>query len=155
MDGAGTASYSRLQIEVIHDDGSMPLWARGLDPAVALAERAVAHGDHETLRPVHRAAAALVRTGGNQSVTLGMRAGGEKDEDGNQQHMPGQGLQRFPRFPFTPWDVVDVCTICLQEVGVGEEVVRLPCLGVFHTEEIEVWLSDHATCPTHVTANVD
>lgn len=154
VDGAGTASPSRLRIEYIHDDRSMPLWARGLDPAVAPADRAAAPGDLETPRSVQRAGTALGRTGGNQSVTPGMRAEGEDDEDGNQQQLPGQLLQRFPRFSITHWDVADVCAICLQEVGVGEEVVRLPCLYVFHTEEIEVWLSDHATCPTHVTTNV-
>lgn len=39
------------------------------------------------------------------------------------------------------------CSICMESVGVGDEVTQLPCLHWFHGQCIEMWLSQHNTCP--------
>lgn len=39
------------------------------------------------------------------------------------------------------------CTVCIDEVKVGEEVVFLPCKHWFHEECATMWLKEHNTCP--------
>ncbi|KAH9909120.1 hypothetical protein F4778DRAFT_214123 [Xylariomycetidae sp. FL2044] len=39
------------------------------------------------------------------------------------------------------------CTICIDEMGVGEDVVVLPCNHWFHEECVVLWLKEHNTCP--------
>jgi E3 ubiquitin-protein ligase RNF115/126 len=39
------------------------------------------------------------------------------------------------------------CTICMDEVELGEEVTRLYCKHWFHTPCISFWLKEHNTCP--------
>ncbi|KAI3433741.1 hypothetical protein D9Q98_003548 [Chlorella vulgaris] len=40
------------------------------------------------------------------------------------------------------------CPICMDEFGVGDEVLALPCRHVFHPLCVAPWLSDNNTCPT-------
>lgn len=39
------------------------------------------------------------------------------------------------------------CSICMEEVVVGEEVTYLPCTHWFHHPCIAAWLGEHDTCP--------
>jgi E3 ubiquitin-protein ligase RNF115/126 len=39
------------------------------------------------------------------------------------------------------------CSICMDEVELGEEVTELPCHHWFHGQCIKMWLSEHDTCP--------
>ncbi|KAI8635216.1 hypothetical protein F5Y19DRAFT_4517 [Xylariaceae sp. FL1651] len=39
------------------------------------------------------------------------------------------------------------CTICIDEVKVGDEVVVLPCKHWFHQECANLWLKQHNSCP--------
>jgi len=39
------------------------------------------------------------------------------------------------------------CTICIDEVKVGDEVVVLPCRHWFHEECASLWLKQHNSCP--------
>ncbi|KAI1151857.1 hypothetical protein F4825DRAFT_339516 [Nemania diffusa] len=39
------------------------------------------------------------------------------------------------------------CTICIDEVKVGDEVVVLPCKHWFHEECASLWLKQHNSCP--------
>lgn len=39
------------------------------------------------------------------------------------------------------------CSICMDEVNIGEEVTMLPCNHWFHHQCISAWLSEHDTCP--------
>jgi Ring finger domain len=39
------------------------------------------------------------------------------------------------------------CTICMDEVAVGDVVTELYCKHWFHTQCITVWLNEHDTCP--------
>ncbi|KAI1177486.1 hypothetical protein F4777DRAFT_207415 [Nemania sp. FL0916] len=39
------------------------------------------------------------------------------------------------------------CTICIDEVKVGDEVVVLPCGHWFHEECASLWLKQHNSCP--------
>ncbi|KAF2193201.1 hypothetical protein K469DRAFT_552121 [Zopfia rhizophila CBS 207.26] len=39
------------------------------------------------------------------------------------------------------------CSICMDEVNIGEEVSELPCHHWFHHPCVAAWLSEHDTCP--------
>ena len=39
------------------------------------------------------------------------------------------------------------CTICIDEMHVGDEVTVLPCNHWFHGECVVLWLKEHNTCP--------
>lgn len=39
------------------------------------------------------------------------------------------------------------CTICIDEMRVGDEVTVLPCKHWFHGECVILWLKEHNTCP--------
>ncbi|KAF3768030.1 hypothetical protein M406DRAFT_275805, partial [Cryphonectria parasitica EP155] len=39
------------------------------------------------------------------------------------------------------------CTICLDEMNIGDEVTVLPCKHWFHGECVVLWLNEHNTCP--------
>ncbi|RYP55050.1 hypothetical protein DL768_000366 [Monosporascus sp. mg162] len=39
------------------------------------------------------------------------------------------------------------CTICIDEVSVGDEVTALPCKHWFHNDCVVLWLKQHNTCP--------
>lgn len=46
------------------------------------------------------------------------------------------------------------CTICIDEVRVGDEVLVLPCKHWFHEECASLWLKQHNSCPV-CRANID
>ena len=39
------------------------------------------------------------------------------------------------------------CSVCMDNVGVGDEVTMLPCKHWFHGECVGAWLKEHDTCP--------
>lgn len=39
------------------------------------------------------------------------------------------------------------CSICMDEVNLGEEVTVLPCKHWFHHACVSAWLQEHDTCP--------
>ncbi|KAF2004695.1 hypothetical protein P154DRAFT_36530 [Amniculicola lignicola CBS 123094] len=39
------------------------------------------------------------------------------------------------------------CSICMDEVNIGEEVTELPCHHWFHHGCVAMWLAEHDTCP--------
>lgn len=39
------------------------------------------------------------------------------------------------------------CSICMDEVNIGEEVTVLPCKHWFHHQCVSAWLGEHDTCP--------
>lgn len=39
------------------------------------------------------------------------------------------------------------CTICIDELHLGDEVTALPCKHWFHGECVVPWLREHNTCP--------
>ncbi|KAF1361545.1 hypothetical protein EJ07DRAFT_45549, partial [Lizonia empirigonia] len=39
------------------------------------------------------------------------------------------------------------CSICMDEVNIGEEVTELPCKHWFHHPCVSAWLTEHDTCP--------
>jgi E3 ubiquitin-protein ligase RNF115/126 len=39
------------------------------------------------------------------------------------------------------------CSICMDEVNIGEEVTELPCKHWFHHMCVSAWLTEHDTCP--------
>ncbi|KAI9718557.1 MAG: hypothetical protein M1812_004008 [Candelaria pacifica] len=45
------------------------------------------------------------------------------------------------------------CSVCMEEVPIGEEVTLLPCSHWFHHDCIAMWLKEHDTCP-HCRAGI-
>lgn len=39
------------------------------------------------------------------------------------------------------------CSICMDEVNIGEQVAELPCRHWFHHACVAAWLAEHDTCP--------
>uniref|UniRef100_A0A2P2KVJ6 RING-type E3 ubiquitin transferase n=1 Tax=Rhizophora mucronata TaxID=61149 RepID=A0A2P2KVJ6_RHIMU len=39
------------------------------------------------------------------------------------------------------------CSVCLEQVNVGEVIRTLPCLHQFHASCIDPWLRQQGTCP--------
>jgi E3 ubiquitin-protein ligase RNF115/126 len=39
------------------------------------------------------------------------------------------------------------CSICMDEVNIGEQVTELPCKHWFHHQCVSAWLKEHDTCP--------
>lgn len=39
------------------------------------------------------------------------------------------------------------CTICLSEFETGEDVRRLPCMHLFHSDCVDKWLKTNKKCP--------
>jgi E3 ubiquitin-protein ligase RNF115/126 len=39
------------------------------------------------------------------------------------------------------------CSICMDEVNIGEQVTELPCHHWFHHACVAAWLAEHDTCP--------
>lgn len=39
------------------------------------------------------------------------------------------------------------CTICIDDIKIGDEVTVLPCKHWFHGECVVLWLKEHNTCP--------
>ena len=42
---------------------------------------------------------------------------------------------------------VNKCSICLEEFKNGDLIRRLPCMHIFHTQEIDTWLRQNHVCP--------
>jgi division protein 1 len=40
------------------------------------------------------------------------------------------------------------CTVCMDDVHTGDEVVMLPCSHWFHETGASAWLNEQNTCPT-------
>lgn len=62
-----------------------------------------------------------------------------------------EAIASLPKVPVTTDMLGDngkaECSICMDEVQVGETVVKLPCSHWFHGQCIEAWLGEHDTCP--------
>ncbi|KAF2650812.1 hypothetical protein K491DRAFT_608127 [Lophiostoma macrostomum CBS 122681] len=60
-------------------------------------------------------------------------------------------IESLPRKPVTIDMLGDDgradCSICMDEVNIGEEVAELPCHHWFHHQCISAWLGEHDTCP--------
>lgn len=76
-----------------------------------------------------------------------------------EQHQTGNApgpaseaaIRSLPTRPITKEDGGDSgsadCSICMDEVPVGDSVTVLPCSHWFHHDCIRAWLGEHDTCP--------
>ena len=76
-----------------------------------------------------------------------------------EQHQAGNApgpasdaaIKALPSRPITTSDQGESgkaeCSICMDEVPLGENVTELPCHHWFHFDCIKAWLGEHDTCP--------
>lgn len=64
---------------------------------------------------------------------------------------PPEAIRALPRKGATNEMMGDTgtaeCSICMDNVAKGDEVLILPCKHWFHPPCIEAWLNEHDTCP--------
>ncbi|EON63618.1 hypothetical protein W97_02846 [Coniosporium apollinis CBS 100218] len=76
----------------------------------------------------------------------------EQNQTGNAPGpAPESAIKSLPKRKVTPEDMgaegrAD-CSICMDEVNIGELVTQLPCRHWFHEQCVTMWLSEHDTCP--------
>ena len=76
----------------------------------------------------------------------------EQHQSGNAPGPASEAaIKSLPKRPVTAKDQgaegKAECSICMDEVPLGEEVTELPCHHWFHHECVKAWLSEHDTCP--------
>ena len=73
----------------------------------------------------------------------------EETEDEEQQSLNPQRIQQFETFQADESIVGDQCVICMGDVEIGRNMMRLDCDGkhAFCQVCIEGWFANHKTCP--------
>lgn len=69
--------------------------------------------------------------------SLPKRALTDKDLEGNKKVVGKDGEE----------EMKGECSVCMDDVGVGDEMVFLPCKHWFHDACASAWLSEHDSCP--------
>ena len=74
------------------------------------------------------------------------------DREAVRVGVPQNVLESFPTFKYKKRRGEEEeeqmqCAICLDELNDEDEVRRIPCMHVFHTNCIDRWLQDHKKCP--------
>ncbi|CAN6289893.1 unnamed protein product [Urochloa humidicola] len=82
-------------------------------------------------------ASAQKSDGPSQLSTSSTGSGNEKMQD---------GFKAADRTSKTPEDEL-TCSVCLEQVAVGDLLRSLPCLHQFHANCIDPWLRQQGTCP--------
>mmetsp|Transcript_34507 Transcript_34507/g.78775 ORF Transcript_34507/g.78775 Transcript_34507/m.78775 type:complete len:310 (-) Transcript_34507:198-1127(-) len=104
------------------------------------------HGDASSssgARAHHAAMRGLVGLG--EDGGGGDRSLQEVIEQSKRAHLLGE----LPHEKFNPEQHKDLneCELCLQEYVAGEELLRLPCMHLFHCNCVTPWLQKSYTCP--------
>jgi E3 ubiquitin-protein ligase RNF115/126 len=63
-------------------------------------------------------------------------------------------LSELPREPYSRerhGNVATECELCLEEYAEKDELVRLPCMHIFHAACASPWLLKSGTCPVCLT----
>mmetsp|Transcript_28656 Transcript_28656/g.52165 ORF Transcript_28656/g.52165 Transcript_28656/m.52165 type:complete len:304 (-) Transcript_28656:210-1121(-) len=129
--GAGFADEDRLVAQILAS--SLRADAQHGDAASSSGAGARAH---------HAAMRGLV---GLDDGPGGDRSLQEVIEQSKRAHL----LSELPREKFNPDQHKDLneCELCLQEYSAGEELLRLPCMHLFHCNCVTPWLHKSYTCP--------
>ena len=67
----------------------------------------------------------------------------------NQRGVSEELINCFSKCKITDKNKVeqDKCVICLEQFKVGDEVLRIPCIHLFHSKCICKWFKNHNNCP--------
>ena len=73
----------------------------------------------------------------------------DDSDDEQQQGLSLQSIQQFEQFIADESFVGDQCVICMGDIEIGRNMMRLDCDGqhTFCQVCIEGWFADHNTCP--------
>ncbi|XP_062157350.1 E3 ubiquitin-protein ligase SDIR1 isoform X1 [Alnus glutinosa] len=155
---SGLLGHTELRV---HMPPSIALATRGrlqgLRLQLALLDREFDDLDYETLRaldadnvpsvpsmseeeinalPVHKYKIAGPQNGGPLMQQASSSASAEQKQD----NANSVGSTKGPEDELT-------CSVCLEQVNVGELIRSLPCLHQFHANCIDPWLRQQGTCP--------
>jgi len=79
---------------------------------------------------------------------------GRRREQGTSRWPPpasARAIGALPRVPVSMHDIErnqnDCCTICLEQLHIGEFATRIPCGHLFHEDCIKLWLKSSNQCP--------
>jgi len=75
--------------------------------------------------------------------------GKDKEEEKGKEKGKGKEEENEKEKEKKPQEKSDdqVCCICLEEFKNGDPIRRLPCLHIFHKNEIDTWLRRNHVCP--------
>nr|XP_023899092.1 E3 ubiquitin-protein ligase SDIR1-like isoform X2 [Quercus suber] len=131
---------------------------QGLRLQLALLDREFDDLDYDTLRALDSVNTSTTPSMSEEEInTLPVHkyrvAGSENHSSSRQQASsssgPGETKQDFRKADGSirgPDDEL-TCSICLEQVNMGELVRSLPCLHQFHANCIDPWLRQQGTCP--------
>ena len=73
----------------------------------------------------------------------------DETEDDEKQGLTPQRVQQFEKFQADESHVGNQCAICMEDIEIGRNMMRLDCDGqhTFCHVCIEGWFAEHKTCP--------
>ncbi|KAI3897983.1 hypothetical protein MKW92_004477 [Papaver armeniacum] len=130
---------------------------QGLRLQLALLDREFDDLDYETLRALDSdngsSAQSLSEEEINALPVHKYKAAGPQSESSTLQHASSSAIPEIKPDAAKPDEVLKstedglTCSVCLEQVDVGEIVRSLPCLHQFHANCIDPWLRQQGTCP--------
>ncbi|KAF5206298.1 E3 ubiquitin-protein ligase sdir1 [Thalictrum thalictroides] len=131
---------------------------QGLRLQLALLDREFDDLDYETLRALDSDNASSATSMSEEEINalpvhkykvIGPQSDGLSRQASSSSSLVEQKNQDFTRVDgnMKPSEDELTCSVCLEQVNVGEVIRSLPCLHQFHAICIDPWLRQQGTCP--------
>ncbi|PIA54703.1 hypothetical protein AQUCO_00900934v1 [Aquilegia coerulea] len=131
---------------------------QGLRLQLALLDREFDDLDYETLRALDSDNASTATSMSEEEINalpvhkykvIGPQSDGLSRQVSSSSSLAEQKNQDFTRVDgnMKPSEDELTCSVCLEQVNVGELIRSLPCLHQFHAICIDPWLRQQGTCP--------
>ncbi|XP_076882353.1 E3 ubiquitin-protein ligase SDIR1-like [Bidens hawaiensis] len=129
---------------------------QGLRLQLALLDREFDDLDYETLRALDANNAPTVNSLSEEDLNslpihkykvANSKRGSSSAENGSSSATPEQKVETGNAVGGKTSEDELTCSVCLEQVNVGELVRSLPCLHQFHANCIDPWLRQQGTCP--------
>ncbi|KAF2305574.1 hypothetical protein GH714_006850 [Hevea brasiliensis] len=101
---------------------------------------------HESSSPASRIPLLFLMGDDNEALSMVELANGH--EDASKVEARGASIEYIEKLGEVTMEGSGmVCAVCLDEMSIGSEARRLPCLHVYHSNCIVEWLKKNKTCP--------
>ncbi|XWS65971.1 hypothetical protein CRYUN_Cryun05aG0159700 [Craigia yunnanensis] len=130
---------------------------QGLRLQLALIDREFDDLDYETLRALDAdnvpTAASMSEEEINALPVYKYKVSAPQSSDSSMQQASSSNSLKKKQDPINPVGSVKgsedelTCSVCLEQVNVGDLIRSLPCLHQFHASCIDPWLRQQGTCP--------